>query len=124
MKNNTRYIICAISLLLILSLILDAFADDDCYRGGAQKVDNDNGDHDRSDYLRPVTNQTYKETCGECHFVYQPELLSSGSWINILNQFDDHFREEIKDCGPGRNSDNCHCRRFFRCFGYPRLRAS
>ena len=80
MKNFTKYIVLAISLVLTLSLILDAFADDDHYkkrhryRGGAQKSDDDNDDHDRSDYLKPVTNQTYKETCGECHFAYQPEL--------------------------------------------------
>jgi hypothetical protein len=102
MKNSTRYIICAISLLVILSLILDAFADDDRYRkrhryrGGSQKVDDDNDDHDHSDHLKPVTNQTYKETCAECHFAYQPELLPSGSWIKILNQLDDHFGEEIE----------------------------
>ena len=102
MKNSTRYIICAISLLLILSLILDAFANDHHYRkrhryrGGSQKVDNDNYDDDHSDYLKPVTNQTYKKTCAECHFAYQPELLPSGSWIKILNQLEDHFGEEIE----------------------------
>ena len=32
MKNYTKYIICTISLFLALSLILDAFADDDSYR--------------------------------------------------------------------------------------------
>jgi mono/diheme cytochrome c family protein len=102
MTNLTRYIIFAISLLLILSLIFDAFADDDRYRkrhryrGGAQKVDDDNDDHDRDGSLKPVTNQTYKETCGECHFAYQPELLPSAAWLKILNQLDDHFGEEIE----------------------------
>jgi hypothetical protein len=97
MKNFTRYIIFAISLLLTLILILDAFADDahykkrTRYRGGSEKVDDDNnGD------LKPVANQTYKETCGECHFAYQPELLPSASWLNILNQLDDHFGDEIE----------------------------
>jgi hypothetical protein len=102
MKNYTKYILCAISLLLALILILDAFADDDHYRkrnryrGGSQKVDNDNNDHDRDDYLNPVTNQTYREACGECHLAYQPELMPSGSWQKILNQLDDHFGEEIE----------------------------
>ncbi len=102
MKNCTRYIICAISLFLTLSLILDVFADDDRYRkrhryrGGSQKVDDDNDDHDRDDCLKPVTNQTYKETCAECHFAYQPELLPSAAWLKILNQLDDHFGEEIE----------------------------
>jgi len=98
MKNCTKYVICAISFLLALSLILDAFADDDHYRkrnryrGGSQKVNDDDND----DYLKPVTNQTYKEICGECHFAYQPDLLPSASWLKILNQLDDHFGEEIE----------------------------
>jgi len=103
MKNYNKYILYAISLLLGLSLILDAFADDDHYRkrhryrGGSHKVDDDNDDHDRDDYLKPVTNQAYKETCGECHFAYQPELLPSAAWLKILNQLDDHFGEQIED---------------------------
>jgi hypothetical protein len=39
---------------------------------------------DRNDYLKPVTNQTYEETCGDCHFGYQPELLPSASWLKIV----------------------------------------
>jgi hypothetical protein len=102
MKNCARYIICAISLFLTLILIFDAFADDDHhrkrhrYRGGSEKNDDDNDDSDRNDYLKPVTNQTYKEACGECHYAYQPELLPSASWLKILNQLDDHFGEEIE----------------------------
>ena len=102
MKNCSNHIIFAISLLFTLSLILDVFADDDHYkkrhryRGGSQKNNDDNDDHYRNDYLKPVTNQTYKETCGECHFAYQPELLPSASWLKILNQLDDHFGDEVE----------------------------
>ncbi|MEJ2728418.1 MAG: diheme cytochrome c [Deltaproteobacteria bacterium] len=102
MKNWTRYIVYAISLFLALVLIFDAVADDEHYkkrhryRGGSQKIDDDNKDHDRDDYLKPVANLTYKETCGECHFAYQPELLPSASWQKILNQLDDHFGEEVE----------------------------
>ena len=87
---------------LTLSLIFDAFADDGRYRkrhryrGGSEKNVDDNDDNDRNGYLKPVTNQTYKETCGECHFAYQSELLPSASWVKILNQLDDHFGEEIE----------------------------
>jgi hypothetical protein len=51
-------------------------------------------DHGRS-YLNPVTDPTYKENCGGCHFAYQPELLPSGSWKMILGRLDDHFGESI-----------------------------
>ena len=101
MKNCAGHIIGAMSLLLTLGLIFNAGADDDRYRkrhryrGGLQQADDHDG-HDHTDYLRPVTNQAYKETCGECHFAYQPGLMPSASWLKILNQLDDHFGEEIE----------------------------
>jgi hypothetical protein len=52
-------------------------------------------DHDGS-YLKPVNNPTYEAECGQCHFLYQPELLPSASWMKILDQLDDHFREKIE----------------------------
>jgi hypothetical protein len=51
-------------------------------------------DHDGR-YLKPVSNSTYEAGCGECHFLYQPELLPSASWMKILDKLDDHFGEEI-----------------------------
>ena len=102
MITTTKYVIFAFSLLLTFSLILKAYSDDDHYkkryryRGGHQKVDDDKKGHDNNDHLKPVTNQTYNETCGGCHFAYQPELLPSASWLKILNQLDDHYGEEIE----------------------------
>ncbi len=52
-------------------------------------------DHDNS-YFNSVKNPIYETACGECHFLYQPELLPSQSWMKILNQLDDHFGEEIE----------------------------
>jgi len=54
-----------------------------------------NSKHSREPYLNPVSNPTYKEQCGACHFAYQPELLPSGSWEKILARLDDHFGEEV-----------------------------
>jgi hypothetical protein len=102
MKPSTRYIIFTVSFFLTFSCIFEALSDDDHYkkryryRGGRQKVDDDRNGHDTNDHLKPVTNQTYKETCGECHFAYQPELLPSESWLKILNQLDNHFGEGIE----------------------------
>lgn len=48
--------------------------------------------------FKPVPNQTYKNTCGECHLAYPPCLLPSGSWEKILNRMKDHFGEEVP-CG-------------------------
>lgn len=46
-------------------------------------------------HFKPLSNQTYKNTCGGCHFVYPPCLLPSGSWEKILNRLKDHFGEEV-----------------------------
>ena len=53
------------------------------------------GDH-RSRDLKTVTNPEYKESCGSCHFNYQPELLPSGSWKKILVQLEDHFGQSFE----------------------------
>ncbi len=52
-------------------------------------------DHHKS-YLRQINNSTYEEECGACHFVYQPGLLPSASWVQILANLDDHFGEMIE----------------------------
>ncbi len=74
MKKYIKYIIGVILPFLSVCLILAA-----C--GGGN--------------LNPVTNQMYRNACGECHLAYQPELMPSGSWQKILNRLDDHFEEEI-----------------------------
>lgn len=48
-----------------------------------------------SKYFAPVNNETFKQTCGACHFAYQPGLLPSGSWEKILSNLPSHFGEEI-----------------------------
>ncbi|MCP4671041.1 MAG: hypothetical protein GY857_07020, partial [Desulfobacula sp.] len=52
-------------------------------------------DHNKS-HLKKVNNFIYEEECGACHFVYQPELLPSASWIQILANLDDHFEEMVE----------------------------
>jgi len=102
MKPSTKYILFTVSLFLTFSCIFEALSDDDHYkkryryRGGRQKVDDDRNGHDNNDHLKPVTNQTYKDTCGQCHFAYQPELLPAASWLKILSQLNDHFGEKIE----------------------------
>lgn len=54
-----------------------------------------NKDHDGS-YLKPVNNPTYEAECGECHFLYQPELMPSASWMKIMTNLDDHFGDPIE----------------------------
>ena len=71
-------------------------ADDDKSRHRERKRERLRGDDHYESNLKQVNNLTYKETCGACHFVYQPELLPSGAWIKILANLEDHFGETVK----------------------------
>jgi hypothetical protein len=52
-------------------------------------------DYDDDDFVGTITSPVYKETCGACHFSYQPQLLPSGSWVKILSGLDGHFGETV-----------------------------
>jgi hypothetical protein len=47
------------------------------------------------DGVKPVTNITYKNECGACHFAYQPGLLPAKSWEKLLTPqaLHNHFGE-------------------------------
>jgi len=115
MNKKTQFtILLASALILFNGLPFSAVADDDYKeRKWYQKIfdyDDENdksrhrkrqrehhrGDDHNNKYLRQVNNPTYEEECGACHFVYQPELLPSTSWIRILAHLDDHFGEMIE----------------------------
>jgi hypothetical protein len=75
--------------------------DDDHGRGKKkrqryQKRFQNESKHDRKNLLTPVNNSTYEAECGACHFVYQPQLLPSGSWDKIIAGLEDHFGEIIE----------------------------
>jgi hypothetical protein len=107
-------------LLMTIGVLYTAMADHNehkerrSYQKTSESHDDDDDDHDkerrkryqkryRNDskhheggYLTPVSNQTFKQECGACHFAYQPELLPSGSWEKILAGLDDHFGQFIE----------------------------
>ena len=74
----------------------DDDVDDDKGKHRERKRKRHRGDDHDERYLKPVNNPTYKEECGACHFVYQPELLPSASWAKILANLDDHFGDSIE----------------------------
>jgi hypothetical protein len=71
-------------------------ADDDKGRHRERKRERHRGDDHYERRLKQVNNPTYKEACGACHFVYQPELLPSGSWVKILANLEDHFGQTVE----------------------------
>ena len=40
--------------------------------------------------------QPYNETCGSCHFPYQPGLLPAVSWENVMSDTKNHFGKDLK----------------------------
>jgi len=42
-------------------------------------------EHKGGKNLSPVTNELYKNTCGHCHFAYQPGLLPERSWKKMMD---------------------------------------
>lgn len=94
----------SLSVFLVMFLLLfggtfgASLADDEDDRSGRndrhERSDRDDRKHsndDHDDSLVQVSNPAYGETCGACHFAYQPALLPSGSWEKILTGLDDHF---------------------------------
>jgi hypothetical protein len=77
--------------------IFDRDDDDDDDRKHRKRYRRRNRDDNHHEsYLKPVNNPTYKENCGVCHFAYQPELLPSSSWKNILGRLEDHFGDSFE----------------------------
>lgn len=48
--------------------------------------------------VEPVKNELYEESCGECHFAFQPGWLPKASWNKLLapQALEDHFGENAE----------------------------
>jgi hypothetical protein len=98
-RNANRYSALVVVFLLAFGTFYDVLADDGYrkrnrgYQKGFHRGDDND---DRASQLKPVANQTYKETCSACHFAYQPELLPSASWAGILGNLGDHFGQAVE----------------------------
>ena len=84
-------------LLVMLFVFLAATisADDDGKRHRRRERRHNEDSHHGGRSLRLVSNATYTDQCGACHFAYQPELLPSESWKRILDGTDDHFGDTV-----------------------------
>jgi hypothetical protein len=97
MKISLKWIAVLVMLnLFIPGSMFEGFADDHQHRERARHGWRDDSSKKQSStQLPPVTNSAYKETCGGCHFAYQPGLLPSGSWAQLLASLDDHFGQSL-----------------------------
>jgi hypothetical protein len=48
--------------------------------------------------VKPVKDDLYSESCGECHYAYYPGLLPKRSWEKLMlpDQLEDHFGENAE----------------------------
>ncbi len=83
--------------LLILSVGFAAAtsANDDAKRHQRREHKPNENNHSGDRNLKPVSNSTYADQCGACHFAYQAELLPAESWKKIFEDTDDHFGETV-----------------------------
>lgn len=85
-----------VSLLMVLVLLAPTLnADDDGQKHHRRERRHTEDNHSGYRNLKPVSNSTYADQCGACHFAYQPELLPAASWKIILDGTDDHFGETV-----------------------------
>lgn len=98
MNKKTKLTIFFAFILTILSGALYLARADDDHKGKNREEEHERhgGENHNERYLKQVNNPTYKEECGACHFVYQPELLPSASWMEILANLDDHHGQKIE----------------------------
>jgi len=97
-RTHKWFVFLSAFLVMTNGVFYTAFADQDDHKekNRNQKRERRNAEHNGKGNLAIINNPSYKENCGACHFVYQPGLLPSGSWANILAGLEDHFGEAIE----------------------------
>jgi hypothetical protein len=93
--RDQRRIACLGFILLGTLTAVLAGADDHVAREGHRERKRDGLKHEQELCVAPVTDATYRETCGSCHFAYQPGLLPARSWEGIMARLEDHFGESV-----------------------------
>ncbi|MGB8718080.1 MAG: diheme cytochrome c [Desulfobacterales bacterium] len=85
-----------ISLFMLLVVFAPTIsADDDDKRHQRRERKHGEIHYNGEKKLKLVSNATYADQCGACHFTYQPELLPAASWKKILEGIEDHFGEAV-----------------------------
>jgi cytochrome c553 len=96
MELSRKKTIWCITLLMLLVVFAPAISADDDDKRHQQRERKDGESHYSGEKkLKLVSNATYADQCGACHFTYQPELLPAASWKKILEGIEDHFGEAV-----------------------------
>ena len=78
----------------------------DGFNGKQKTHDSEEGSVLDDEKLKPVSNMTYINECGSCHFAYQPELLPAKSWLRITKSVETHFGEALSVTADSINEIN------------------
>lgn len=96
MSHTLKFIsVSFFAAIFIFVPFLIAIADDDSGDHKRKRERKRDGSHSGSS-IKIVRNTFYQETCGECHFAYQPDLMPAAAWTALMNNLDDHFGEAIE----------------------------
>jgi len=96
MKLRRVFLFVVILAMIPIGISDRAFGDDrENQKHRTRHREREGKDRQTTSCLTPVSNPTYKDNCGACHFAYQPELLPYVSWKRILETVDDHFGESF-----------------------------
>lgn len=101
MTRGRRYIIASLSAVAIFLLcaVVYSIADDHhehkWHEKNGSKKHHDKKNHDNESNEQFVSNISYSESCGGCHWAYVPALLPSKAWENILANLNNHFGNNI-----------------------------
>ena len=82
-------------LMLMVVFATTISADDDDKRHHRRERNHHKSHYNGEKKLKPVSNATYSDQCGACHFTYQPELLPAASWKKIIEGAENHFGEAV-----------------------------
>ncbi len=93
MKNRSGFLISGTTLCLVLLLgnIPPTYAAPENLASWLLTLE-------RRKEVKPVTDTSYNEECGSCHFAYQPGLLPAASWQQLLTRqaLEKHFGENAE----------------------------
>jgi len=86
---NTKKILAytSVTILAVMITIPVVFSDSD---------DHWNKYRQKSVGVAVIDNSLYQEECGSCHMAYQAGLLSSQSWIKVMNNLQKHFGDNAE----------------------------
>ena len=94
MWGKMATVVCFLLMWILMAERVDQLSADAYRERRRERTREGHGKRDH-DAVKPVTNNTYLEACGACHFAYQPELLPSASWKKVVPAHDGHFGESV-----------------------------